>query len=154
MDTTFLYAKINQYNQEINDCYEQIRKYEKDMDELEGLLERLRMYDSDFSDMQINRKHNLSSAVSELSQQQRYSNNIINGFESSLNEVLYGSENDNAYRCMEEMICIVNREIRKKQIQIEECMKRIAVCNSSIASCENEIKAMEARQKEGMGSRL
>lgn len=115
MDKTFLYAKINQCNQEINDCYEQIRKYEKALDELEGLSGRLQVYNSDFSDMQFKRRHNLSSAVSELSQQQRYSSRIINGYEGSLYEVLYGTENDNAYRCLEDMTGIVNGEIRKNR---------------------------------------
>lgn len=154
MDIAFWYAKINQCNEEISDCYEQIQKYENDIEELEGLSGRLQVYNSDFSDMQFKRRHNLSSAVSELSQQQRYSSRIIDGYEGSLYEVLYGTENDNAYRYLEDMTGIVNGEIRKKQAQIEECMRRIAVCNSTIASCENEIRAVKTRQKEGMGSRL
>lgn len=154
MDIAFWYAKINQCNEEISDCYEQIQKYENDIEELEGLSGRLQVYNSDFSDMQFKRRHNLSSAVSELSQQQRYSSRIIDGYEGSLYEILYGTENDNAYRYLEDMTGIVNGEIRKKQAQIEECMRRIAVCNSTIASCENEIRAVETRQKEGMGSRL
>lgn len=147
MGKSELYARINHYNQEI--CYynEQIRKTERETEELIALRNKIQTYDTAFFDMQSSRKQRVSGMVDELLQRQRYSNKIINGYGSGMQEFLSGEENNRVFRDLEEMEDTVNGEIGKKYAQIDEDRRIIAICNSNIAADEARIRAIEEQME-------
>lgn len=148
-----LEGKIAKCREDIAERNQKLTENLQHIEELEALQGRRNDLEVEFGEEQSRRKDRLFQSMSALELANRYSKNIISGYDTVMNDLLTGTEYANVVNSLQEASQTIVNKITQLQQENEELNQEINSLENKISQYQKEIEDIKRREREERAAR-